>query len=188
MLRYCKMSARFPAGLVVFAFVAGGAVGVSAQQPRRSLEMPAALQRPVPPPTDIVPSEAPAASPAVPPGLSRMLGPQVEEREPTPIASSSTGPPPRLTTIDIYNNLTRSTLDQFKQGQFPTGAPGDRLIGENRWAMPPAIGVVIQRPVGTPNVNGASPATLGLNAGPSVDAYGAPGMAVNARVRVPFGR
>ena len=185
------MFARFSAGSVVLALaaigVAGGTADASAQQPQRGLEMPANMQRPVQAPTDITPPYLQVASPAVPPGLSRLLGAPAEERDPTPIASSSTAPAPRLTTLDVYNNLTRSTLDQFKQGQFPTGAPGDRLVGENRWVMPPAVGVVIQRPVGRVNVNGASPATIGLNAGPSLDPYGTPGMAVNARVRVPFG-
>lgn len=159
-----------------------GVVADAAAQERRALQMPASMQRPA---VEAAPSEA-----DVPPGLVRMLTPPVDAESSTSIAS--TGPAPgrtRLSTVDFYNNLTRSTWDQAVQGRFP-GRPGaERLAGENRWTTPPAVGVVVQAPVGAPDANGSAPASIGLNAGPGVDAYGGTnGVAINARLRVPFGR
>jgi hypothetical protein len=152
--------------ILLAMLVAGGA----AAQERKRLEMPAGFQNP-----DSGP----------PPGLSAP-GPG----SPKVIASSSDQPAPkRPPTVDIYNNITRSTWDQIKAGRYGDPEGSDQLARENRWIAAPLVGVVVQTPIGARNAEGNAPASIGFNAGPQVRPDGTvAGTSVTGRIRMPFGR
>ena len=133
------------------------------------------------------PGETAPIDRTMPPGLGRMF-----ERGPGDgrmlIASDGEMPVSRRPAVDFYNNLTRSTWTQIRDGRDPT-LPSGELKGENRWALPPSVGVVVERPLFATDGNGSAPASFGFNAGPGVQRDGTTGgVAVNARVRMPFGR
>lgn len=166
--------------LSIAALVGITAVADASAQERRRLDMPAGMHNP---------GDVPPLDPTMPPGLGQILHQNAAPAVPQAIVSSGSAPSPaRPPTVDFYNNLTRGTWDQIRNGREPT-LPNGELKGENRWAMPPSVGVVVQRPLGATDGNGNAPASLGFNAGPGVQPDGTTGgVAINARVRVPFGR
>jgi hypothetical protein len=152
-------------------------VADASAEERKRLEMPQGLRNP---------GETALIDPTMPPGLARMF-------EPVPgdaklIVSDGRAAVSRQPAVDFYNNLTRSTWTQIRDGREPT-LPSGELKGENRWALPPSVGVVVERPLFASDANGSAPASFGFNAGPGVQRDGTTGgVAVNARVRMPFGR
>ena len=142
-------------------------------QERKRLDMPAGMQGF---------AASPKTESTSPPGISRMLQ-NGEPADPRVIASSAEATSTTLPRVDFYNNLSRGTLGQMRDGIAPT-LPSGELRGENRWAMPPSVGVVVQGRLGE-----SGGTSVGFNAGPGVQQDGTTGgVAINARVRVPFGR
>ena len=131
------------------------------------------------------PGETAPIDPTMPPGLGRLIDRPTGDAK---LIASDGQPPASRPAVDFYNNLTRSTWSQLRDGREPT-LPSGELKGENRWALPPSVGVVVERPLGSSDGNGSAPASFGFNAGPGVQRDGTTGgVAINARVRMPFGR